>query len=76
MSIEQIVEVPENGQVTIQLPSQLTKNKRVKIVIEEIDEDREKKLALLKQAANDPLFLADMEEVARDFDGIESRVEE
>lgn len=44
--------------------------------IDEMDEDYEAKVALLKQAANDPLFLADMEEVNNDFEGIESKIEE
>lgn len=76
MSVEQIVEVPENGQLIIQLPSFLKGSKKVKVVIDEIDEGREAKVALLKKAANDKLFLSDMEEVSRDFDGIESKIEE
>lgn len=75
MSVEQIVKVPENGQLTIQLPSALN-SKKVKVVIDEVDEDREAKVALLRKAATDKLFLADMEEVSRDFDGIESKIEE
>lgn len=76
MPVEQIMDVPENGQLTIQLPGYLKGSKKVKVVIDEVDDDREAKIALLKQAANDPLFLADMKEVNKDFEGIESNVEE
>lgn len=76
MTVEQIVEVPENGQLTIQLPDYLKGSKKVKVFIDEVDEDREAKVLLLRQAANDPLFLADMEEVHRDFEGTESKIEE
>jgi hypothetical protein len=76
MSVEQIMNVPENGQLTIQLPSHLKGSKKVKVVIDEVDESREAKIALLKQAANDPLFLADMKEVNEDFEGNESKLGE
>ena len=68
MSIEQIVDVPESGNLFIQLPDDLKKKKQVKVIIEDVDEDREAKIALLRQAATDPLFLADMEEVNKDFE--------
>jgi hypothetical protein len=76
MPVEQIMDVPENGQLTIKLPSHLKGSKKVKVVIDEVNEDREAKIALLQQAANDPLFLADMEEVNRDFEGSESNLDE
>lgn len=76
MSVEQIVDMPANGQLTIQLPDYLKGSKKVKVFIDEVDEDREAKIALLRKAANDPLFLADMEEVNRDFRGVESKIEE
>ena len=76
MSVEQIVDVPESGQLTIQLPDYLKGSKKVKVFIDEVNEDREAKISLLRKAANDPLFLADMEEVNRDFEGAESKIEE
>jgi len=76
MPVEQILDVPENGTLTIQLPGFLKGSKRVKVVIDEVNESREEKIALLQQAANDPLFLADMQEVNKDFEGVESNIEE
>jgi hypothetical protein len=76
MPVEQIVDVPENGQLTIQIPGSLKGSKKVRVVIDEVIDDRDAKMTLLAQAQHDPLFLADMEEVNNDFEGIESRVEE
>ena len=75
MSVEQIVEVPENGEVTIQLPDALKSSKRVKIVIDEIDEEWEEKIALLQKAPYDKDFMADLYEVHKDFEGIEGPIE-
>ncbi|MDQ6609753.1 MAG: hypothetical protein M3Y85_08025 [Bacteroidota bacterium] len=75
MSIEQIIDVPENGQLTIHLPSSLKNSKRVKIIINDIDESLDAKIALLKNAADDKDFLADLEEVNKDFEAIESRID-
>ena len=33
-------------------------------------------MAMLKKAPNDPLFMADLWEVHKDFEGAESRIEE
>lgn len=63
MSVEQIVAVAENGQLTIRLPRSFKGSKKGNVMIDAIDKARESKLALLLQASNDPLFLADLEEV-------------
>ncbi|MBD0289165.1 MAG: hypothetical protein ICV79_27660 [Flavisolibacter sp.] len=76
MSIEQIIDVPANGQLVIQLPSSLKNKKRVKLIIDEIDEALENKIALLNKASQDKDFLSDLEEVNNDFEFIEKDIEE
>ncbi|MCW3106562.1 MAG: hypothetical protein JWQ09_1068 [Segetibacter sp.] len=49
MSIEQIVDVPANGQVTIQLPASLKNSKRVKVIINDVGDTLEAKISLLKK---------------------------
>ncbi len=39
-------------------------------------EEHKAKVILLQKASNDPLFIADMLEVSKDFEGIESDIEE
>jgi plasmid maintenance system killer protein len=72
MSIEQIVDVPANGKLTIQLPSSLKDRKRVKLIINDIEDTLENKISLLKAACNDKDFLTDMQEVNKDFELVES----
>jgi hypothetical protein len=65
MTWKRIVDVHDQ-QIVIDLPADF-KQKKVLVVVEDISESRAAKLARLKQAASDPLFLADVEEVRSDF---------
>lgn len=76
MPIEQIVDVPANGQLTIQLPSALKNQKRVKLIIDEVDDSLETKIRLLEKAAQDKDFLSDLKEVNKDFCFAESHIGE
>lgn len=68
MSIEQIIDVPANGQVTLQIPDLFKNRKKVKLVFNFLDESLEKKISMLKKASQDKDFLADLEEVNKDFE--------
>lgn len=76
MAMEQIVYVPESGQLTIELSPDLKKQKRVKIIINEVEEDLESKITLMKKAPQDRDFMADLEEVTTDFSFIDSKIDE
>lgn len=76
MSIEQIIDVPANGQVTLQIPDLFKNRKKVKLVFNSLDESLEKKITLLKKASEDKDFLADLEEVNKDFEFAESKIDE
>jgi hypothetical protein len=76
MSVEQIIDVPENGKVIINIPESFKQLKRVRITINELDDTLDNKIALLKKSATDPFFVADMEEVNKDFEFIESKIDE
>lgn len=69
MTFKQVCSV-KNNQVVITLPPNFVNKKQVTVVIEEIVDSKTQKLALMKQAATDPLFLADLEEINNDFDAI------
>ena len=75
MSIEQIVDVTDSGQLTIQLPPSLINKKRVKVIINDIDENLNNKINLLKKASLDKEFLSDLTEVNKDFEFAESNIE-
>ena len=47
------------------------RNKQVRVTIDDTVASEKDKIALMKMAAKDPLFLSDMNEVNNDFEGIE-----
>ncbi len=67
MTFEKIYEIQKNNQLTIKLPEIFRSKKRVRIIIVDVDDDRNAKLDLLKKASKDPLFLSDIQEVKDDF---------
>jgi hypothetical protein len=72
MTVKQYCEI-HNSQVIINLPKQFKNNKKVLVIIDdEVDERVIDKFYLLKKAANDPLFLADIEQVENDFKHIDT----
>ena len=76
MSIEQIIDVPENGQVTLSIPDMFKNRKKVRLVFNAIDDQLESKILSLKLAANDKDFLADMAEINKDFEFADSKIDE
>jgi hypothetical protein len=76
MPIEQIVDVPASGQLTIQIPDSFKDRRQIRLIIDDIEDTLEIKIALLKKACNDKDFLRDLEEVNKDFQFAESNIEE
>lgn len=66
MTFEKTYEI-KNNELTIKLPKQFKLIKKVRVIVEEVENERDKKLKLLKKAASDPLFNADIEEIKEDF---------
>ena len=71
MSHRNIYEVNDN-QLIINLPKEFKNKMKVLVTVDNLTDSRAAKLLLLKQAATDPLFLSDVEEVSNDFDLIDS----
>ena len=67
MTYKQICTV-KNNQIIITLPPNFENKKQVTVVIDDVIDSRAQKLQLLKEATDDPLFLADVDEIQRDFD--------
>jgi len=68
MTFEKTYDVQKNNQLIINLPDRFKYRKKVRVIIEDIDENRDAKIALLKKASNDPLFLSDIVETISDFE--------
>ena len=58
----------KNNQVIVTLPPHFTDKRHVTIYVDDQVDVRSQKLEALKQASNDPLFLADIKEIKEDFD--------
>ncbi len=61
MTFEKTYKVQKNKQLIIELPERFQINKKVRVIVEDIDEDRDEKIKLLRKASKDPLFLSDLQ---------------
>ena len=68
MVFEKTYEVQKDNRLIIHLPEKFKTKKRVKVIIEDIDESRDQKIKILKKAIKDPLFLDDINEATSDFE--------
>jgi hypothetical protein len=66
MTFEKTYEI-KNNELTIKLPEKFRSVKKVRVIVEEAENERSKKIQLLKKALNDPLFKADLEEIKNDM---------
>jgi len=71
MTFKQVCLV-NNNQVVVTLPPNFGNRKQVTVLIDDQVDSREQKLALLKDASKDPLFLSDISEINKDFDSIDN----
>jgi uncharacterized protein (DUF427 family) len=65
----------KNNQVVIDLPPSFENQKQVTVVIDDVVDSRTQKLDQLREASKDPLFLADIEDIHKDFDSIDNETE-
>jgi hypothetical protein len=70
MTLRQIYTV-KNNRLTIDLPAGMKNRKRVMVTVEDVVGSHDEKLLMMAEAAKDPLFLADLEEVNDDFKDID-----
>jgi len=68
MAFEKTYDVKKNNQLIINLPERFKSIKKGRVIIEDSDEIRAAKIALLKKASTDPLFISDMAEITSDFE--------
>ena len=66
MTIRQICDVKDN-RLVINLPKSFKNSQKVMVIVDDEIDTRLEKIILMKQAAKDPLYLADMEAIEEDF---------
>ena len=57
MTFERTYKVKDNNQLVIKLPDSFKSTKRVRVIVEILDEEKKSKIDSLKRAAEDPMFL-------------------
>ncbi len=62
----------KNNQLIIDLPETFKHKKKVLVTVNDVINSRDAKLLLMQQAVNDPLFIADANEVNEDFSSIDN----
>ena len=72
MTFEQTYELGKGNELLIKLPEHFRQGKKVRVVVEEIDINRNQKIKMLEGAANDPLFHADVLEISEDFKHVDA----
>jgi hypothetical protein len=65
----------KGNRVEVALPPYFPENKEVNITIDDVLDVRSEKMNLLKKAAQDPIFLADIREIQEDFEDIDPETE-
>jgi hypothetical protein len=59
----------KDDQLIIELPEELkSSGKEIIVTIEDVSDSKINKVEIMKKAANDPLFLKDIEEINSDFE--------
>jgi len=75
-AIKQILDVPVNRELIIHLPDDATVHSQAEVIIlyPTASDPVDNRLLTMKEAMNDPLFLADLQEVSDDFQHIDDEV--
>jgi hypothetical protein len=72
-AIRQIIRIPKSHEIKIQLPKEIPENDIAEVIllIRKSSIPFHEKLDEMKKAANDPLFMADLQKVSEDFEAID-----
>ena len=68
-AIKQLIRVPDNHEVTIKIPEDIPANELAELILIVWNGGSEfrKKVKLLEETKNDPLFMQDLAEMSGDF---------
>lgn len=71
MTLRKVYNV-ENNQLIITLPDSFKGKEKLLVTVDDVVDTKLEKIAMLKDAKNDPLFLSDIIEVSEDFNIVDS----
>lgn len=70
-AIKQITKVPKNHELCIKIPAHIPEEDVIEVILL-IKSNWENKIAKMKDAVKDPLFLQDMHETLKDFEALDT----
>jgi hypothetical protein len=73
-AIRQIVKIPKSHEVLIKIPDHIAEDELMEVIliVKRRKRSYKAKMEQMKQAVKDPMFLADMKAVNRDFEHADS----
>ena len=74
MIVKQIYETDNKSQLTINIPENFRHKRHVLVVIDDAVDSMSDKMDLMKKASKDPLFLADIDLISKDFNNSDSEL--
>jgi hypothetical protein len=75
MVVKQIYNTDNKNQILINLPDSFKRKKRILVVIDDSVDNKADKMELMKIASKDPLFLADIDSISKDFDKVDTEIQ-
>lgn len=75
MVFKQVYKTNDKNQIIVQLPDKFKKNKQVLVMVDDSFDTKNEKIAQMKAAANDPLFLSDVVDISKDFSFTDQELE-
>ena len=75
MVLKQIYNTDNKNQILINLSDSFKRKKRILVVIDDSVDTKTDKMDLMKIASKDPLFLADIVSISKDFRNVDTEIQ-
>jgi len=67
MIVKQVYKIDHKSQLLINIPENFRDKRQILVVLDDSVNSKADKIALMKIASSDPVFLEDIESISRDF---------
>lgn len=74
MIVKQIYKTNNKSQLIINIPEKFRGKSHILVVLDDSIESKNDKMHLMEMAAKDPLFLADIDAITKDFGNIDAEL--
>jgi len=74
MIVKQVYKTDNKSQLMINIPENFRSKKHILVMLDDSIDSKTEKLNLMKMAATDPLFIADIDSVSKDFSNIDAEL--